>query len=1551
MSYITQVDEFIGWTIDNFYKSIVGAKKIDKIKKEKDFSKYQKEIDDLIGSYMKKIDTSSLKKLIKNEKNIESILDIVKRYIAYYTYMTIGFYQKDKNAYITNLIKCSEIHKEKVNNFYDSNNNAALNRFFDIIKYINELVNFDDVNKMEETVKNNPEKYKDTVEILNKMGYQYVVAHLKGDKPNNHHNIMKMIIFIELYLNQEKVIVFNILDSEELEKAEFKYIDIIVPRREYIDFSAIESLLDVRDRRRGVADDIYTMITDYETMILTRELSTEKKILELIDKRIIVPIVDDFLRYHKDSERYDKFVDKTKKKKDTKMRYIVTKMSKITEYYSDKIKNNKKAKYELEKLFFKPLEHRQATLINEVEELRIIDKMRNIGRSAIVGNELYADLLGYRLYPYINFKDYKYYGFQLRLNKTVNIIRYTNFRYKKSSRISIGNEHLQWRIGSENMMVNVVGLMIPTHKKQLYCVKVKDTDNIHDKNRNGYVGISTIIRDGMITNNPYSKIKRNRSAYWIFNLKSDNIFMDKYEEVDTLNLEDNSRFLVTKLYDDILRYTVDNLTNELKKRKPDSFYRSLQLVDKYENEFIYIPKYSEQYYRLQEVIYKDVPVTTEGGYDKNEDKIAGVGKKIIKLPIIKDKKEDKQIVYLGDVEEEVSVKIEESVYNRATCQHTITWNNISYLRKRNPNKFNQLLFEFIKKYVIINDEQDYICKSCNFLVDIKRFVASREYSDVIVINLAASVPLHEIAEYEKYSKSIQNIDKMIERICRAANILYYVGSLPEIKLRRQDVTKEMIDMILVHNKTLRSTDYSKRKERSITAQKVYGVQQNLSNFFLFELENSIFIYASKEVDKFKMVKLNNITTYIIFAIINQLNVSQIMQLHHDKICNYYLFERYGYTLFNDLFIRVNDKNDISPLKDYKLLCYIIFYLSCVITKYDIWHQQSEEPRGKKKYNIGIQRVIIHTLVDLINSILEVNTRKKKHYLYEVISTKFFVKLNTVYNVVNVLDRLKAQGEKRIVVDEKTKKIKFVTSSHKSIPLLGKVVQMEYPDEKRNDCMIKKYRIERVFKKRSSDEIIGKKKMEKLINTFKMSNYRKLAVYYDISGKRRKGLISEKELNKYKEKDFEKMKANIDKKKEIIMMDILKKNKEIEKLEEKKMGKYVKFEKKVRGEYEKRFNNIQEHINDFIGRIESITGRNVNINNQNIYLRYDTYIIDHDHHGNTRSSPVIIINRENIVKFRENDPFFKTDVLYYRDRSKKIDVYYDSINMNLIGYKELNKDYMKVERSGKYIKIILSFKSKLSYLGYKSMYMDVSNEIEEGIEEQDIVDDLVRNRIAELKNILASIQKVVYQIKFKYNKVDAPDIVKRYSKDIKFFKVKKYDKATGETKKLFKNWKLINENIFFKKSKDKCVKCKIKRGNISVNDLLRFPNEDNLIIYYILNEFEKMLSFNSDKYVRTQVAYLIINIIQYIYTLFFDAFPNIEVKKFSYLLEIESSYTDVEYKKYKLEEADDTQSYDEFLANKNREDMNVERSTAIDADQDVINQEFGDEEQIIEMNYD
>ena len=77
----------------------------------------------------------------------------------------------------------------------------------------------------------------------------------------------------------------------------------------------------------------------------------------------------------------------------------------------------------------KTFDYKNAVLYNDLEELKIISKIKDSG--IINENDLLIDLENYRKYSYINFKDFNNDGIKLRPQKKINVIRAINLTNKK----------------------------------------------------------------------------------------------------------------------------------------------------------------------------------------------------------------------------------------------------------------------------------------------------------------------------------------------------------------------------------------------------------------------------------------------------------------------------------------------------------------------------------------------------------------------------------------------------------------------------------------------------------------------------------------------------------------------------------------------------------------------------------------------------------------------------------------------------------------------------------------------------------------------------------------------------------------------------------------------------------------------------------------------------------------------------------------------------------------------------------------------------------------
>ena len=146
---------------------------------------------------------------------------------------------------------------------------------------------------------------------------------------------------------------------------------------------------------------------------------------------------------------------------------------------------NPKLKLDTESLFQKSQEPRQAVLINENEELKIVQKLKMSESAADA--DLLIDLENIRTYAYTNYKNSSKDRFKLRTSIPISSIRLINLKKKKSL--------IELRIGHDNLELSVVGIAWNPKHLPLECFT---TDKLVDVNKllksdNGYKSFTNII--------------------------------------------------------------------------------------------------------------------------------------------------------------------------------------------------------------------------------------------------------------------------------------------------------------------------------------------------------------------------------------------------------------------------------------------------------------------------------------------------------------------------------------------------------------------------------------------------------------------------------------------------------------------------------------------------------------------------------------------------------------------------------------------------------------------------------------------------------------------------------------------------------------------------------------------------------------------------------------------------------------------------------------------------------------------------------------------------
>jgi hypothetical protein len=1430
--FINEIVDIINNTIDIVFSAWISKTKpqnlidFNNLINEQNFVKFQKEINESIDLLLSTIDENKIKKIVSKTNNITLIKNITSKFVCYYIFIFLGLLYKSKiELFNNNIIEFSRNQhsfKLKIDNFFNSDSNSNI---FKSIKLINELYdyskqysdkssfnllnsyskdfqqfifdfnnkdNLNKYNKQENNVENNEENKKENNEENEEEKITQIINLINRkdiDPLKIKHSIIKFFILFHLFKPSERKELFNIIEASENSNGEFIFIDVLVPKSMFIDYDVIEQILDPKQITTNLPDRIYKLINeDYEeTLVENRKFYTdhESKIQKLFDTHIIIPIVDDFLLYHKNEENYEKKISddskqesNIKKKQDTKIKYIIEKINSVANLYNQPNNIDK---------FDSTHKSRNAVAINEYEDLKIISKTKNMKELKDINLDNFRELLNLRIYPYISFKDFKNHGFVFMSDKSHESIRNVSFNQENFER----NKILQTRIISKDLIVNIVGFAVLSNKENIQCVNMSSMRNITKDYPDPLKAIKMLIDkkiDSKLTGKHSSDLDKN--YFWLFDLDKQNYKIPYYDISERMPKNEIIKITASYLYD----YTLETILSKIKDffKSSNSSYlpHYINILDNIKSKFndLNNNQFNNQLNELEYMMYQLKTIYSNNKYDEMEDEFTGLYGNVYKLPLAIPKKlpdiniikvSNQKIINSNLINSDISdniknIDFENFDYNdnsfiNAVCQHNISWQKLAIIQKDNYSLFNTLIYEFIQNYVEIGIDDSFICKSCKQPIDIKKYDIEGHFDDkthsFVTLSISIDINLDELPEYENYKTSIRNIEKIIERIATVLDVQSLIGSTSSIRSRRKALVKNSLDLILNNNKYLAKNKYQELIKNKIG--ELYGINKNLSNLFIFTLTNDVFIYSSKDKDFYKLYKYNNILAYIIFVIILEFNDIQIETFKNDKICSYSIFRKVGYTLFDNLNIIINKSRETHPINKYPILCYIIFSISCFLTKYNIWIDtisttasdslSSTTVSEKKKFNPLIQKSIIHTLVEIMNSVLNIDiqqTKNDKIYLYEILTTKYYLKLDLYKdpNLIKKLDKmylsedLKDKNTSGLIETDKfniipdnnvfsdyhyddlyEKKVKnntfprfIIENTKKVLPLnvisnLTNCVNGTFhkfkPDGKIFKCLL-------CNEEANTDKYI--KDSTKFISEKHLFNYfRKLALKYCKDGKLhlyQYSIKDNKELKTCKLCNYiygETVKLNDKELKtlyEIISTNIINNNKYINDIiqksnikNSKKLSETKDILQKIIYKFNKYDNNIENTINTLIDNIQKITGENID----KFHLRKNKYIFSYDHQGNelknqNKEKDIIeLFEDDKNIRIIENHSFYKKDVLLlsYKFKSTNYEIFYDLYEKYLLGYRETSKDYVINLKSNIKFEIIYSIKNLFLLFGF------------------------------------------------------------------------------------------------------------------------------------------------------------------------------------------------------------------------------------------------------------
>jgi hypothetical protein len=1705
--YISEIDDILDQTIDKFMYSWIFDNKIkelinyEKLIKEPNFIKYQKDINVLLEFAYELISDKDINKFVSKISNVNLIKNLIMKYIGYYLFLLIGINYNGKiENFNNNIIEFSRTqsnYKLKIDNFFNTESNSNIIK---ITRLIKEFLEF--INKLSEGKKLEPnhlDNYSNELkEFLKSYGEDniknFVELYKKEIKKNKiilDHNIVKIMIYLNLYKISEKKEVFNQIETTETSNGEFIFIDVVIPKTSFIDYNAIESVLEPYELKTNMPEIIYDLINeDYSDDINeARKYFTDfdLKIQKLLDTHLIVPIVDDFLLYNKDNEKYEKTNDKSesiKKKEDTKIKYIVNKINTVADYY--------KNPSEIKKLFYLPLINRNAVLVNTYEDIKIINKMKNIVKMNNENLDLLNDLINFRLYPYIGFKEFKANGFFFSSEKTLDAIRNVSMEHIKKEKFNT----LQTRIISENMLVNIVGFAIINNNDTIDCLESSNFINISDETDNP-LQIIKLLLENKIRSLNFSNLKDSvdmkKNYFWLFDLEKQKYSVPYYDISPNMNKNDIVKIISAYLYDWVMECVINLIKEDINSTHPKLITEYVNMFDNLKNKFTDIvnPQYSKNINELEYLMYYVKSKKIKDTYDYKEDEFPGLYGNVYQLPLVP-KKEPSKITLIkinpdykvlakpiennlkakaileleGDKDIELPDEFDTKEHVNATCQHIISWDKIGELKKQNNIKYSSLIYEFIQQYVDINPTQDFICKSCKSSINIKKYILDGAFDNntqsFVTFSVQLDVPLEDFPEYEKFKTTIRSLDKIIDRISSIINFQGLFGYSYTARSKRKNLVKDTLDLVINHNNYLKRSSYLTNRDKFVNQ---LGINKNISNLYIFELENNIFVYSSKDKDFYKFLKYNNVISYILILLMLDINDTQIQSLINDKICGYFVFKKIGYTLFDKINIIVNKSHDLKPIQDYPILCYLIYITSCFISKYNIWADTLSTGTNiidKKKNFLIIQKSVINTVVELFNTILQTNAdelKQQKIYFYEVFQTKYYFKIELFkdFELVRKLDKMylsdgMIKQQKQLLVDSNKFDIKSDESQIENI----------FTNDDLYTRYSKKYCLERLVCPFYTKKIIKLNKISNISNCIsgefhdfkvKGDNFvcsrcneianpdkfikeseeiigerynilylRKLATKYCKSGQvhqfeynsksdqnkcKNCGYIqgqmidySDKELYKLYDTIESKLKSN-----NLKIQEIINKYKNISAEE---ISNITKLFNKVVYKYEKYSNDITNSINQLLDTIQKLLGIDILINNQTYNLYHNIYIIDHDYNGNKLDTPIMVYEKENKFRIIESHGHYKRSVLVYTmQKNTKYELFYDLEGKYLLGYREINKEYVDLKKSNIKLKINYSFKNMLTLFGFtrqqiniRDFYPEIIGMSGKAFEEkfsnfnmEDFINKIAYRRFDIIKKFGTQLKKYINRFKNNYkidiitieatfsnnqnqqvtntyisesanNPIDL--IYNKYQKKIERNIVtevsaskdsqdkSKNSKHSSDMRIFLKHMNMINLYLGFENIK--LGKNEIPKFSETIDFNIIFKNDyiSNLTLNYIIDEIIRLLNYNS-KNIKTNLIHFITETICLMFnsTFFEISKSNQELNYFYQLLYTSEFYLETQNTDFMIDAIDYYESQEDIknidgLDENQREEL---EDVIEDDNEEFDGMDLGDEELDIEGRYD
>ena len=1518
-SYVETIDNMVDKILEDYFIDIIEKnKEFLMIVEDPNFVKYQKEINGYFVEYSKKLENTELNNIIKNEYDIHYVKNTLAKYFVLYTFIAIGYlFPHSEKRFSNNIMEFNKNQTSypfRIDDFFNSESNSVIIQLKKICLQIRDLVGLmtQDKEKLKQYSKR-PE-YAETFRLLKTISPQVIDSALsldgqynKGNKLNQMHNIIKIVLTKKLYFEQDRKVIFDVLEQTASTNTEFRYIEIVLPKTTHIEQNIIENSLPTYLRGKGYDDIIYSMINiDPEAYGLTEH----DKIHELLKNRLLIPVTEDFLLFHKDSEKYD--IDTKQqsiKKGETKIKYIVTKIELASDRYSVNTKTNPKLQEQSSEVFNKNMANLDAVLINDFEDQRIIIKLINSGIKALEENIYINDLLFYIEYPYINYKNMGHNGFSYTAPDTINAVRLNTFDPDNKLNYTLT------RVLRPNRAANIVGFVIPG-KVTHFCLNCDEYTNIEDlgkdvSNKAKVIGLLKYI------------INKNK------NPSKDHVWL--FGENDTQSTEaevyDKSAEYV-KMLVNIFDHTAKNVNSkiqlvlaQMKTNKMLSQELAKKLIDLYCKNFIDIRKITELSDDLQKQLYYSLLHNSaydidENGYykiDQRSNIFYGSNENAIELPEVEIQEKSTEVII------KLTNKIEYERFERSTslvgenliymCQHEIDLDELKTTRNTNLAFYEKLHKRFYDKYIIHKVGVGDMCKSCGIKFYTDDLTSGGTYSKegyLSALTTEYNVELEESREYEKYIPLISYMYKALrERYSIIYNVQQFQDTSSSSKFANKVLVKSLIDLSNTHHRL-----FAKNYQEYVKSYPKFNIDSNYSFFSVFELDPHVFTKDPNANPQLKAVKQLNVSLTLLLLIILDMNPQQIALIPTDKICN----TTYASKLLNRelMNIRIYKNNQLTTasLNDYPNFISLVFMMTCLFVKNKLWPAALVSEDSKTFFSPLIHKQAIYSVIAILNSIVEAGIKNKDNTVYSNFLSKYFRKLSTIYSKQNATIQKKILDTTSI----KSTIIKLVpdTINHWGVNLFNSCNAYKYyvgpidtvlhyftfisratncprgsfhhwkfdPKNKSFSCTI----CLEAMDPNKEDLVIEREHAYSNLNISRLSlkfcqkggnhNFERSSKDSGKTVCTKCGLVQGSVLTD--DKDLAELNQtlaqNYNQKETVEVTSII----EYQVSESnRRVGSFKAVEEFMQTFLKYRPTN---YIQQLIKQLQDNVGLGKYFDKADTYLQQRIYYINHDHIGNKLPSPIKITPSEERVTVKDYHQFFKVPVIAILNAyANKYTFYYHSKSYKYLGFQE-KQNYTTVTVPN-YLIVRYSTEEQIKLLGYEDESYFFDTETQGWV---DLV-KVIRKRISALKQIINDIMTCIYKM---HNKTDRTDqLINDKLKNIIISYTPLFSSIPSDKLTVFENWSVLNYNVNINVDDLKKIIFPEKSGYIDSKDLSAMNMAGDALIYYLVGEFAELLTTVTNSTDKVAMSSFIVDIIEYYFSYYSNYYIKIsyELVKFSVLV--------------------------------------------------------------------